>query len=46
MLKEKVSHEEAEMIIKEYTDGYISDGFDEKEAKAMAIANFNCEYEQ
>ena len=43
--KEIVSKEEAEAIIKEYTEGYISDGFSEEEARRMAFANFSFEYE-
>lgn len=46
MTKERVSEEEAERIITEYTEGYISDGFSESEARSMAIAAFAYDYEQ
>lgn len=46
MTKERVSEEEAERIIAEYTEGYISDGFSEMEARSMAIADFAYDYER
>lgn len=41
-----ISEDEAEDIIREYTEGYISDGFGEKEARSMAIADLMYEYGQ
>lgn len=46
MTKERVSEEEAEKIITEYTEEYISDGFSESEARSMAIAAFDYDYER
>lgn len=46
MERERVSEEEAERIITEYMEGYISDGFSESEARSMAIADFAYDYER
>ena len=43
--KERISIEEAEIMIKDLTDGYVSDGYDTDTARSMAVAYLKVEYE-
>lgn len=43
--KERISVEEAEVMIKDLADGYISDGYDETTARSMAVSYLKVDYE-